>query len=92
MNRIFILLLFLIIGTTLIMCSGEKKQEVATEESTETVVTDTSKAMCSGACSMEMDKAQMVAHEVDGEKHYYCSEMCKENHLTKKKDDVKQEM
>ena len=91
MNRIFISLLFIVIGTTLIMCSGEQKQEAATHETTETVVADTSKAICPG-CSMEMDKAQMISSEVDGETHYYCSEMCKENHLSKKKDNEKKEM
>ena len=91
MNRIFISLLFIVIGTTLIMCSCEQKQEAATHETTETVVADTSKTICPG-CSMEMDKAQMVSSEVDGETHYYCSEMCKENHLSKKKDNEKKEM
>ena len=92
MNRTFIMLIFLILGATLIMCSGEQKQEATTGEATETEVTQTDKAMCAGGCSMEMDKAQMVSHEVDGETNYYCSEKCKENHLSQKEDDVKKEM
>ena len=81
MNRIFILLLFFAISATLVMCSGEQKQEATTGEATETKVADEDKAMCAGGCGMEMDKAQMVSHEVDGETHYYCSEKCKEHHL-----------
>jgi YHS domain-containing protein len=92
MNRILILLVFLLLGTTLIMCSSEQKQEATTGEATETEVTQTDKAMCAGGCSMEMDKAQMVSHEVDGETHYYCSEKCKENHLSKTKDEEKKEL
>ena len=92
MNRIFISLLFLAIGATLIMCSGEQKQEATTDEATETVVADTSKTMCAGGCSMEMDKAQMISHEVDGETHYYFSEKCKEHHLSTKEDEKKKEM
>ena len=39
---------------------------------------------------MHMEKAKMVSHEIDGEKHYFCSEMCTENFLAKNKE-VKQE-
>ena len=73
------------------MCSGEQKQEVTTDETTETVVADTSKTVCAGGCGMEMDKAQMVSHEVDGETNYYCSEKCKEHHLSTKEDEKKKE-
>jgi hypothetical protein len=70
------------------MCSGEQKQESKVEEATEetpsTAVSDTSMAVCAGGCGMEVEKAKMVSHEVDGEKHYFCSEMCKENYLASK--------
>jgi YHS domain-containing protein len=96
MSRVFIVLLFVAISATLIMCSGEQKPEAttdeATQEATETVVADTAMAMCAGGCSMEMDKSKMVAYEVDGETQYFCSEKCKENHLSKKKEDAKKEM
>ena len=90
MKRVLFLLLLLIIGATLIMCSGEKKQEAAeeaTEEATadtmETVVSDTAMAACPG-CDMKMEKAKMVAHEKDGETQYFCSEECKTNYLAEK--------
>ena len=90
MNKIFILLLFIAIGATLIMCSGEQKSEATTDEetqeTTETVVTDTAKAICPG-CGMVMEKSQMVSYKVDGVTQYYCSEMCKETHLDKKADE-----
>jgi YHS domain-containing protein len=92
-NALFFLLLVLI-GATLIMCSGEQKQESKVEEATEetpaTTVSDTSMAVCAGGCGMEVEKAKMVTHEVDGEKHYFCSEMCKENYLASKKDEKKE--
>jgi hypothetical protein len=88
MKKTFFLLLLIIIGATLIMCSGEQKQESKVEEATEetpsTAVSDTSMAVCAGGCGMEVEKAKMVSHEVDGEKHYFCSEMCKENYLASK--------
>jgi len=94
MNRLFILLLLLVMGVTLIMCSSEQKQEATTGEATETEakVADADKATCAGGCSMEMNKAQMVSHEVDGETNYYCSEKCKENHLSQNKDNLKKDM
>jgi len=102
MNRLLFLLLLLILGTTLIMCSSEQKQEATTGDATETEAVETEeaeteaadadKAMCEGGCGMEMDKAQMVTHEVDGETHYYCSEKCKENHLKKMEAEKKTEM
>jgi hypothetical protein len=77
MKKTFFLLLLIIIGATLIMCSGEQKQESKVEEATEetpsTAVSDTSMAVCAGGCGMEVEKAKMVSHEVDGEKHYFCS-------------------
>lgn len=105
MKRVFFLLLIVAIGATLIMCSGEQKPEAttdeatqevitdeATQEATETVVADTANVACAG-CGMEMEKAQMVSHEIDGETHYFCSEECKENYLAKKeKEDTKEEM
>ena len=91
MNKIFILLLFLILGATLIMCSGEQKQEATTGEATETEVTESDQATCPG-CGMAMEKSQMISHEADGETHHYCSEHCKENHLAKMKDEEKKEM
>jgi len=39
--------------------------------------------MCPG-CGMVMEKTQMISYKVDGETQYYCSEMCKENYLSKK--------
>ena len=96
MGRVFILLIFVAICATLIMCSGEQKQEATmdetTQEATETVVTDTAVVMCAGGCSMEMEKSKMVAYEVDSETQYYCSEKCKENHLSKSKEEAKKEM
>jgi len=87
MKRIFILLMLLSLGAILIMCSGEQKQEATTEETapevTTTVVADTSMVTCDGGCTMQMDKAKMVSHTIEGKKHYFCSEMCKENYLTK---------
>ena len=83
MKRVLFLLLLLIIGATLIMCSGEKKQEAveeATEGAMETVVSDTAMATCPG-CDMKMEKAKMVAYEKDGETQYFCSEECKTNYL-----------
>ena len=103
MKRIFFLLLLLAIGATLIMCTGEQKPEAttdeATQEATETVVTDTAKVVadtvkfaCAG-CGMEMEKAQMVSHEIDDETHYFCSDKCKEQYLSKKEqEDTKKEM
>ncbi len=101
MKRIFFLLLILAIGATLIMCSGEQKPEATTDEATqeatdttettETVVADTAKFVCAG-CGMEMEKAQMVSHEIDGETHYFHSEECKESYLTKKEEEAKKEM
>ncbi len=98
MKRVFFLLLFLAISTTLIMCSGEQKPEATTDEATqeatettETVVADTAKFACAG-CGMEMEKAQMVSHEIDGETHYFHSEECKESYLTKKEEEAKKEM
>jgi YHS domain-containing protein len=88
MKSVFLLLIFLVIGVTLIMCSGEKKQE-AQEEVEQTVVADS--ATCPG-CEMKMDKAQMVAHEVEGEEtQYFCSEECKTNYLAKKEEEAKAE-
>lgn len=92
MNRMLFLFLLFTIGATLIMCSGEQKQEVATEEATETEVTNTDKAVCAGGCSMEMEKSEMVAHEVDGETNYYCSEKCKEHHLSMKEKEKQKEL
>jgi len=87
MKRIFLLFMLLSLGAILIMCSGEQKQEATTEETapevTTTVVADTSMAMCDGGCAMQMDKAKMVSHTIEGKKHYFCSEMCKENYLAK---------
>ena len=95
MKKIFIVLLFVTSGVLLTMCSGEQKSEATTDEmiqeTTETVVTDTAKATCPG-CGMVMQKSQMVSYEVDGEIFYYCSEMCKEIHLSKKADKKKIEM
>ncbi|MCK4559544.1 MAG: hypothetical protein KAV45_07150 [Calditrichia bacterium] len=100
MKRIFFLLLLVAIGATLIMCAGEQKPEAA-EEATETVVADTAvadtvvadtaKVACAG-CGMEMEKAQMVSHEIEGETHYFCSEKCKESYLVKKEEEAKKEM
>ncbi len=102
MKRIFFLLLFLAIGATLIMCTGEQKPEATTDEATqeatdttettETVVADTAKFVCAG-CGMEMEKAKMVSHEIEGEGHYFCSDKCKEQYLSKKEqEDTKKEM
>jgi len=95
MKKILIVLLFIATGALLIMCSGEQKSEATTDEmiqeTTETVVIDTAKAVCPG-CGMVMEKSQMVSYEVDGEIFYYCSEMCKEIHLSKKADKKKIEM
>ncbi len=99
MKRVFFLLLFLAISTTLIMCSGEQKPEATTDEATqeatettETVVADTAKFVCAG-CGMEMEKAQLVSHEIEGEGHYFCSDKCKEQYLSKKEqEDTKKEM
>jgi len=89
-----ILLLFLLLAATLIMCSSDQKQEAtvdeATEEATSTAVVDTSMAVCAGGCGMEVEKAKMVSYEMDGEKHYFCSEMCKENYLASKKEEKKE--
>ena len=105
MKRVFFLLLLVAIGATLIMCAGEQKPEAA-EEATETVVADTAvadtaiadtvvadtaKVACAG-CGMEMEKAQMVSHEIEGETHYFCSEKCKESYLVKKEEEAKKEM
>jgi YHS domain-containing protein len=99
MKKVLFLLVFLAIGATLIMCSGEQKQEAtteeatteeATQEATETVVADTALTMCAGGCSMEMEKAKMVSHEIDGETHYFCSEKCKENYMAKKEEGKKE--
>jgi YHS domain-containing protein len=90
MKRVFILLLMVTLSAVLIMCSGEQKQEAqeeATEEAT-TVVADTGKAMCA-ACEMEMDKAQMVSHEIDGETHHFCNEDCKNHYLAQKEEEAK---
>ena len=102
MSRIFILIIFIAISLTFIMCSGEQKQEATTGDATEIEATETEaaesesadadKVMCEGGCGMEMDKAQMVTHEVDGETHYYCSEKCKENHLKKMEAEKNTEM
>ena len=105
MKRVFFLLLIVAIGATLIMCSCEQKPEATTDEATQeatetvvadtavadTVVTDTVKVACAG-CGMEMEKAQMVSHEIDGETHYFCSEKCYENYLVKKEEEAKKEM
>ena len=89
-----ILFLLLLLAVTLIMCSSEQKQEAtvdkATEEATSTAVVDTSMVACAGGCGMEVEKAKMVSHEMDGEKHYFCSEMCKENYLASKKEEKKE--
>ena len=87
MKRVFLLFIFLVIGVTLIMCSDEKKQE-AQEEVKQTMVADTGMVACPG-CEMKMDKAQMVAHEVEGEEtQYFCSEDCKTNYLAKKEEEA----
>ena len=95
MKKIFIVLLFVALGAIVIMCSGEQKSEATTDEmiqeTNETVVPDTAKAICPG-CGMVMEKSQMASYEVDGEIYYYCSEMCKEIHLSKKADKKKIEM
>ncbi len=57
----------------------------------DTVVADTAKVACAG-CGMEMEKAQMVSHEIEGETHYFCSEKCKESYLVKKEEEAKKEM
>jgi YHS domain-containing protein len=94
MKRVFFLLVIFLIGATLIMCSSEQKQEATvdetTEEATSTTVSDTSMALCAAGCGMEVEKAKMVSHEMDGEKHYFCSEMCKENYLASKKEEKKE--
>jgi YHS domain-containing protein len=102
MKKLLFLLLFLALSATLIMCSSEQKQEATTGDATEIEATETEaaesesadadKVMCEGGCGMEMDKAQMVTHEMDGETHYYCSENCKENHLKKMEEEKKTEM
>jgi YHS domain-containing protein len=92
MKNLLYVLLLVIIGTTLIMCGGEQKSEVkeeATEEAASTTVADTLMAQCEGGCGMTVEKAKMVTHEVDGEKHYFCSEMCKENYLASKQEEKK---
>lgn len=93
MKKLSFFLLLLLIAATLIMCSSEQKQEAkvdeATEEATSTTVADTSMIVCAGGCGMEMEKAKMVSHEIDGEKHYFCSDMCKENYLASKKEEKK---
>ena len=90
MKRVLILLFIFLVSATVIMCSGEQKQEAtveeatveeATEEATSTTVADTSMAMCEGGCAMEREKSKMISHEIDGEEHHFCSEKCKENYL-----------
>ena len=90
MKRVLFLLLLFVIGVTLIMCSGEKKEEAAqeatgeaTETTIETAVSDTAMATCPG-CGMTMEKSKMVAYEEDGETEYFCSEECKNNYLAEK--------
>jgi YHS domain-containing protein len=83
----------MIVGLTIMMCSGEKKQEATVEETAEeptaTTVADTSLAVCAGGCAMEMEKSKMISHEHEGETHYFCSEMCKENYLASKAEEKK---
>ncbi len=91
MKNVLYFFFLLLIGATLIMCSGEQKSEVeeeATEEATSTVVDDTTMAQCEGGCGMTVEKDKMIAHEIDGETHYFCSEMCKENYLASKQEEA----
>jgi YHS domain-containing protein len=86
MQKVLFVLLMIVLGVALVMCSGEKKEETtqeATQEMQQTAVSDTGTATCPG-CGMEMDKAQMVAHDVDGETEYFCSAECKTNYLAVK--------
>ncbi len=83
MKKVLFIILMIVLGAALVMCSGEKKEETtqkATQEMQQTAVSDTGTAVCPG-CGMEMDKAEMIAYEVDGETEYFCSEECKTHYL-----------
>ncbi len=93
MQKIIFFIWVIVLGVALVMCSAEKKEEVtqeATQEMQQTAVSDTGTAVCPG-CGMEMAKAEMVAHEAEGETEYFCSEECKNHYLAEKKQEGEME-
>ena len=87
MKKVLFLLLLFVIGVTLIMCSGEKKEKAAeemtgeaTESTMESAVSDTAMAT-DPVCGMTMEKSKMIAYEDDGETVYFCSEECKDKYI-----------
>ena len=83
MHRVLFIIFIFVLGIALITCTGEKKEEAEVEVSSdvqESAVTDTAMAVCPG-CGMEMQKAEMVAHETDSGTEYFCSQECMEHYL-----------
>jgi YHS domain-containing protein len=82
MKRFFLTLIVLVSAIGLIACGGEQKAEVSQEQQAAPAVEQPAvaegKAVCP-ACEMEMNKADMLAVEMDGGTKYFCNENC-ENH------------
>ena len=84
MYKALFVIIIVLLGAALIACSSEQKQEEATAETPETttMVADTAAIAC-GGCDMQHTKAEMAAHEIDGETKYFCSDACKDHYMAK---------
>jgi YHS domain-containing protein len=82
MKNLISIIFAIMLALAVIACTAEKKEEAKTEQepATTTVTADTAKITCAG-CGMVHTKAEMTAHEIDGETMHFCSEQCKEHYL-----------
>jgi YHS domain-containing protein len=81
MKNLISIILILILSLTIIMCSGEKNQEIKQKTDSESTV-KSELVDCPG-CNMKMEKSKMITHVTNGDTLYFCSEYCKENYLAK---------
>jgi len=83
MRAFFNIFVGVLVSAGLMMCAGEKKEEVK-EKAIEGQIETGQMAVCPG-CGMKMEKSKMVAYEANGETQYYCSRECKDYHLSQQK-------
>jgi len=82
MSKILIVTFCFILAFVILACKAEQKaeSEMQQQEQVTTVEPDSGQATCPG-CGMTMATAEMIAYDVDGETHHFCSEGCKDNYL-----------